>query len=54
MRVGSNKSKCIIIYNAEVREKWEESFQLMAKNKDGYLLDLDSIEHFGDEEEWKW
>ena len=38
----------------ELREKWEESFQLMAKNKDDYLLDEDHIEHSWDEEGWEW
>ncbi len=37
-----------------VREGWEKSFQLMAKNKDDALLDADSLLHSWDEDEWQW
>ncbi|WP_425363461.1 AbrB/MazE/SpoVT family DNA-binding domain-containing protein [Candidatus Tisiphia endosymbiont of Hybos culiciformis] len=44
----------IITPYEKVRVGWEESFQLMAKNEDDYLLDINLIKHSWDEEEWNW
>jgi antitoxin MazE len=38
----------------ELREGWEQCFQLMAKNKDDKLLESDLMSHSWDEEEWQW
>jgi antitoxin MazE len=38
----------------EGRAGWEKSFQLMAKNGDDRLLEIDLIEQSWDENEWQW
>lgn len=38
----------------EMREGWEENFQLMAKNKEDTLLDANYLDHTLDEDEWEW
>ena len=44
----------IITPYEETRSGWEDSFKLMAENKDDGLIDIDNIESSWDEEEWKW
>ena len=38
----------------EARTGWEKGFQLMAKNEDDNLLDMNFTGHSWDEEEWQW
>lgn len=52
LRVEDNS--IIVTPCKEARIGWEESFTLMAKNKDDMLLDADSLENSWDEEEWEW
>ncbi|MCC8398761.1 MAG: hypothetical protein LN569_05740 [Rickettsia endosymbiont of Labidopullus appendiculatus] len=42
----------IITAYEEARAGWKKSFQLMAKNEDDHLLDMNLIKHSWDEEEW--
>ncbi|WP_341790642.1 hypothetical protein [Rickettsia endosymbiont of Polydrusus tereticollis] len=44
----------IITHYEEIRDGWEESFSLMAKKKDDYLLDENYIDPSLDTEEWEW
>ena len=44
----------IITPSEDPRAGWEESFKLMAQNKDDTLLDEESLSHAVDEDEWQW
>lgn len=37
-----------------IREGWEESFSIMAKNKDDALLDENYLDYSVGVEEWEW
>jgi antitoxin MazE len=49
------KNHSLIVTPCEdARAGWEKSFQLMAKNEDDTLLDIESLPNSWDEDEWQW